>query len=182
MNAAPGVIEYGGMRTLNEKPYLEILDGRQARKVSPKRQHAVLQWRVAAYLQELAGNRGDVGTEWRCWLNGPKLTTLVPDVAFVSTERLAPLEAVQREEPPFAPDIAIEIRSPGDRIARVEWKMRAYLKHGCFVAVDMHPDTRELRIFTIDGMRVYREGERFASTDLPWLVLDVTAIFALTRD
>jgi Uma2 family endonuclease len=181
MKGANVVIESREMpRSIDDKPYIEILDGRRVPKVSPKRRHAILQWRIAARLQNLAGDRGDVGTEWRCWLDtgGPKVTTLVPDVAFVSNERLAPLTSSDREEPPFAPDVAIEIRSPGDRIARVEWKMRAYLAHGSIVAMDVLPDTREIRIFTLDGVRSYREEDRYESTDLPWLAFDVSAVFA----
>jgi Uma2 family endonuclease len=170
-------------RSIDEKPYIEILDGRRVPKVSPKRVHALLQWRLAARIQELAGDRGDVGTEWRCWLGGgEKPTTLVPDVAFVANDRLAALEPAKREEPPFAPDVAIEIRSPGDRKARVEWKMRAYLAHGSLVAMDVLPDTREIRVFALDGVRVYHEGERFASRELPWLAFDVSAVFAPIRD
>jgi Uma2 family endonuclease len=170
--------------SIDERPYIEILDGLRVPKVSPKRVHGMLQWRLAARLQELAGDRGDVGTEWRCWLETaePKRTTLVPDVAFFSNERLAALEPAQREEPPFAPDVTIEIRSPGDDKARVEWKMRAYLAHGSVVAMDVLPEMREIRVFTLDGVRVYREGERFASRELPWLAFDVSAVFAAIRD
>lgn len=171
------------LRSIDEKPYIEILDGLRVPKTSRERVHGRLQWRLAAHLQELAGDRGDVGTEWRCWLTGgEKATTLVPDVAFVSNVRLAALEPAAREEPPFAPDVAIEIRSPGDRKTRVEWKMRAYLAHGSLVAIDVLPDTREIRVFTLDGVRVYREGERFASRELPWLAFDVSAVFAPIRD
>jgi Uma2 family endonuclease len=183
MNAARRVIEWRDMRSIDEKPYIEILDGRRVPKVSPKRRHSMLEWRIAARLQELAGNRGDVGTEWRCWLDagGPKVTTLVPDVAFVSNERLDSLGPEQREEPPFAPDVAIEIRSTGDRIARIEWKMRAYLAHGCSVAMDVQPEKRQIRVFTLEGVRTYCEGDRFESTDLPWLAFDVSAVFAPLR-
>lgn len=185
MSAAICVIELGAMqRSIDEKPYIEILDGRRAPKVSSKRRHGVLQWRIAARLQELAGDRGDVATEWRCWLEteGRKATTLVPDVAFMSSERLSALGPAAREEPPFAPDVAIEIRSPDDRKAHVEDKMHAYLAHGCSAAIDVLPDEREIRVFALDGVRTYREGERFESTDLPWLTLDVTAVFAPIRE
>lgn len=166
-------------RSIDAKPYVEILDGRAVPKVSPKRRHGILQWRIAARLQALAGDRGDVATEWRCWLSeGPRATTLVPDVAFVSDARLGALLPDEREQPPFAPDIAVEIRSPGDRASDVEWKMRAYLRHGCVVAIDVMPDERVLRVFTLDGMRFYRDGERFASVELPWLALDVSELFS----
>lgn len=179
------MIEWGAMqRSIDEKPYVEILDGRPTPKVSPKRKHGILQGHLWALVSRCSADRGDVATEWRCWLgtDGPKTTTLVPDVAFVSNERLAALEREAREEPPFAPDVAIEIRSPADRVARIEWKMRAYLSHGGVVAMDVLPEQREIRVFTLEGVRTYREGDRFESSDLPWLAFDVSDVFAPIRD
>ncbi len=168
------------MRSIDEKPYIELLEGRAVEKVSPKRVHAVLQWRLAALLQSHAGDRGDVGTEWRFWLSAlddPR-TSLVPDVAFVSHARLDSLNRKQREEPPFAPDVAIEIRSPEDKPKNVEWKMRAYLSKGGIVAFDVLPEERIIRAFMASGVTALSIGERFTCADLPWLEFDVADVFS----
>lgn len=168
------------MRSIDEKPYIELFDGRAVEKVSPKRIHAVLQWRFAALLQSMAGDRGDVGTEWRFWLSAPgdPRTSLVPDVAFVSRDRLNALDRKQREEPPFAPDVAFEIRSPGDKLKNVEWKMGAYLLKGAIVAFDVLPEKRTIRTFTHPGVTTLSIGDRFISDELPWLRFDVDEVFA----
>jgi Uma2 family endonuclease len=171
-------------RSIDERPYIEFLAGRAVPKVSPKRIHSVLQWRLAALVQSLALDRGDVGTEWRFWIGGERdpRTSLVPDVAYVSRERLDALTKREREQPPFAPDVAFEIRSPGDRTADVEWKMRAYLADGALAAFDVLPEERIVRAFTSTGAATLREGERFTSDALPWLAFAVAELFAGVRE
>jgi Uma2 family endonuclease len=161
------------------KPYIEYLAGRPVPKVSPKRRHGIVQGRLWAILRELAGDRGDVATEWRCHpsLSAPR-TSLVPDVAFVSRERLVDVSQDDREEPPFAPDIVIEVRSPSDRLKNVEWKIQAYLDHGAIVVLDVLIDERAIRAFTVGGVRIFTENERFTCEGLPWFSFDVRAVFA----
>jgi Uma2 family endonuclease len=168
------------MRVYEDKPEIEYLAGRAVPKVSPKRRHAIVQGALVTLLRNLARGKGDVGTEWRCHpqLKVPK-TSLVPDVAFVSRERLATLDSdEQREEPPFAPDIAIEVRSPSDRLSDVEWKMRAYLEFGGIVALDVLPAERIIRSFTKSGAREFAEQDRYTCDELPWFTLDVRDVFA----
>lgn len=113
----------------SEKPYIEYLAGRAVPKVSPKRRHGMVQGALFAILREQARGRGDVATEWRCYLPAePRRTSLVPDVAFISNESLAPLTEQEREMPQFAPDIAIEVRSEGATSARIS---SGRLRHIC---------------------------------------------------
>ena len=169
---------------IDQKPYTELLAGRAVRKVSPQRRHAILQPRLAMLVARLAGKRGDVGTEWRFYMNAPgdPRTSLVPDIAFVARERLDALAPAKREQPPLSPDVAIEIRSPDDRIANVEWKMRAYLEMGGTLALDVIPEAEEIRAFTRDGVKIFGHGDRFACEAVPWLEFDVAEIFADLRD
>ena len=73
-----------------EKPAIESLRGHWEQKISPQRKHALLQYRIAAVLTAWAGERGEVGTEWRCYMlpSGEPPSSLVPDVAYFSFERL----------------------------------------------------------------------------------------------
>ncbi len=165
-------------RAIDEKPYTEILAGRLVRKVSPQRRHAILQLRLATLVARLAGERGDVGTEWRFYMHTRQpRTSLVPDIAFVARERLDALTPEKREQPPLSPDVAIEIRSPDDRIANVDWKMRAYLEMGGTLALDVLPETEQIHAFTHDGMKIFGHGDRFVCEGLPWLAFDVVEIF-----
>jgi hypothetical protein len=111
---------------IDEKPYTEILAGRLVRKVSAQRRHAILQPRLAMLVAQLAGDRGDVGTEWRFYMHaGQPRTSLVPDIAFVARERL---DALTPEK-------------------------RAYLDMGGTLALDVLPETEQIRAFTRDGMK-----------------------------
>ena len=161
------------------EPEIEILAGREVPKVSPRTTHSLVQGALWGILSRCAQGRGGVGTEWRFAIDadGDPRTSLVPDVAFVSSERLAVLDAESREEPPFAPDIAIEVRSATDRIADVEWKMAAFLAHGAVLTLDVVPDERVVRAFTHDGIRTYREGERFECAALPWFSFEIAEAF-----
>jgi Uma2 family endonuclease len=168
------------LQSIDEKPYTEILDGRAIQKVSPKRVHSMLQWRIAALVQQLAGDRGDVGTEWRFYMDPPGglQTSLVPDVAFVYRGRLDALVPLEREKPPFSPDIAIELRSPGDNPNDVEWKMHAYLTMGGSIAFDVLPESRTIRAYTHDAVQTLGHGDRFACDAVPWLTFEVDDLFA----
>ena len=163
----------------SEKPYIEYLAGRLVRKVSPQRRHAMVQGALFALLRELARGRGDVGTEWRCYIPAePRRTSLVPDVAFISRERLGPLTEREREMPQFAPDIVIEVRSDADKRKNLEWKIAAYLRNGATVVLDVLPLERVIRSHTSDGMREFSECQRFTCDALPWITVDVHEAFA----
>lgn len=71
-------------------------------------------------LTQWAGDRGEVGSEYRFYLleEGCKQSSLVPDVAYYSFERMPPELGEARETPTIAPDIAAEILSPDDRARR----------------------------------------------------------------
>jgi len=162
------------------EPEIELLAGRELPKVSPRSTHSVVQLAMGSILLARSAGRGLVGTEWRFAINadGDPRTSLIPDVAFVSNERLASLDAEAREEPPFAPDIAVEVRSPNDRVTDVEWKLRAYLAHGGLLALDVLPTARIIRAFTHDGVQEFAQFERFACAAAPWFSFEVAAAFA----
>ena len=172
------------LSSIDEKPYTEILDGEAVQKVSPQRKHALLQWRIAALIQQLAGDRGDVGTEWRFYMDPPGglRTSLVPDVAYVARERIDALSGIAREKPPLSPDIAIEIRSPEDREHHVQWKMHAYLAMGGTIAFDVLPERCEVRVYEHDRVSTYRIGERISCEALGWLTFSVDELFAGLRE
>ena len=99
------------------KPETEWVRGRALQKMSPKRDHSRLQGALYSALTRWAEGRGEVGPEWRFRVAPPGEVRrpLVPDVAYVSNERLRPLSYEELQLPPLAPDVAVEILSPGDR-------------------------------------------------------------------
>ncbi len=161
---------------LTDKPEIEYIDGQPYPKVSPKRTHAVVQLAIAMLLRRCAGERGTVATEWRFKL-APG-TELVPDVAYVSYDRLRPLSDEDSEEPPFAPDVAVEVRSPSLRHTLATKKIAQYLSHGCELVLDVDPYERVVYAHAPDrDAMCYRVGDRMESASLAWLQFDVADLF-----
>jgi Uma2 family endonuclease len=77
-------------------------------------------------------------------------TVLGPDVAFVQAARL-PSEEEDRDGPwPIAPDLAVEIYSPGDRAGQITKKVQAYLDAGVRLVWVVYPE-REQVVVHIPG-------------------------------
>lgn len=171
------------MHTLvSDPPAIEWLGGRAVPKVSPVHRHGVVQGRFWAILTALGKGRGTAATEWRFRLTKTtrkeRRTEVVPDVAFMSYDRWRPLTPLQRQKPPFAPDIAIEVRSPRDRDADVQWKIRAYIDNGALLVLDVFPTERRIVAYDCDGVEAFTTGEMFSRTSVPWLHFHVDEAFA----
>jgi Uma2 family endonuclease len=164
-----------------ETPEVEILRGIELPKVSPKRRHGRLQGIFWEILDSWAGDDGEVSTEWRFWLTKAgerEQTTLVPDVAFVSIERMTPLSEEDAEEPPLAPDVAVEIRSPGDRHRNIQTKVEMYLSAGSRLVLDVDPEGRRIVAHDRNGTSIFDESLLFEHAEVPGLSFRVSDIFA----
>ena len=133
-----------------------------------------------------AVGRGRVGTEWRFYFipGEHKPSSLVPDVAYVSYERLPqdvqPRDALER--PRIAPDIAVEIWSPGDREKSFAEKVGLYLAHGARVVIAVYPaaslENRKIVVHGAAGSAVFPASGVLRVPGYEDLVLDVDALFA----
>jgi Uma2 family endonuclease len=145
------------------------------------RRHAILQGAMGAWLLTWARGRGDVGTEWRFRVAPPGAfrRPLVPDVAYVSYERLRPLSVTERELPPLAPDIVVEILCPDDRPADVNHKREVYLAAGTTTVVLVDPDRRTMEVFDQDGrLSKYDDVSTYTSERFLGLTLSLRDLFA----
>jgi Uma2 family endonuclease len=165
---------------LSDKPEIELLDGRAYPKVSPKARHAGVQAALGRVIEDLSGDNGFVGPEWRFKIGraDDTNTTFVPDIAYVSLERLRSVSEKERDEPPFAPDIAVEVRSPSDNLAFLRHKIERYLQTGSVLVLVADPDKRTIVAHDSDGARNYAVDDRFEHPAVPWLAFDVAVIFA----
>jgi Uma2 family endonuclease len=147
----------------DDKPYIEFVHGRRARKMSPKRTHGLLQGRLYRRLDDWAAGRGEVMTELRCFFlrSDGSPSSLVPDVAFMSFARMPRnLAEDARERPRIAPDIAIEIWSPGDRRRTILDKVALYLGNGSQLVMLLHPKDRtiEFHVPSLEALTVSATG------------------------
>jgi Uma2 family endonuclease len=162
-----------------EKPYVESIRGRREAKMSPKRRHALVQTRVARILEDWAGDRGEVGVEWRFYLLGDReQSSLVPDVAYVSFARLPrSLPDDARERPRLAPDIAVEIISPGDRMHSLEEKVDLYLAHGCCAVVIIDAQHSSIDVRSAQAETQHADGGRLQVPGFDGLTFPVDILF-----
>ncbi len=142
------------------KPETEWVRGRALQKMSPKRDHSRLQGALNSALTQWAEGRGEVGPEWRFRVAPPgeMRRPLVPDVAYVTNERLRPLTDEELQLPPLAPDVAVEILSPGDRRIDIDDKMSTYLRAGSSLVIVVDAAKRVVELH--DGSIVALLGER----------------------
>jgi Uma2 family endonuclease len=163
------------------KPAFEWINGRAVQKVSPRRKHALAQTTFAAALNAWArlSGAGMVGTEWRFQIEPPgeERRPLVPDVAFLSYERLPYDVQLETDVPRIAPDVAVEILSPGDRQLDIEEKVRVYLAAGTRAVVLVDTAEQIVTIRETAGSRRLACSEEFQHESLPGFSMPVIELF-----
>ncbi|HEX3468197.1 MAG TPA: Uma2 family endonuclease, partial [Candidatus Elarobacter sp.] len=126
------------------KPETEWLRGRAVQKVSPQRRHGELQLWLGARLGAWARGRGRVASEWRFRVGPPGevVRPLVPDISYLSYERMRGRATDDWDAPYAAPDVAVEIRSPDDRPADLADKIATLLRAGTHAVFVIDADAR----------------------------------------
>ncbi|HVA27594.1 MAG TPA: Uma2 family endonuclease [Candidatus Baltobacteraceae bacterium] len=167
------------MHALSDKPEVEYLDGHPYPKMSPSRAHSIVQINLVRMINEAAGELGEALPEWRCRVGSADGTdtALVPDITYISAQRLLPLSDEDLELPPFSPDIAVEIRSPGESIRLRFEKVARYLATGAILVLDVDPAQRTLVAHSAGDVRSYDERAQFVHPLAPWLIFDVARVF-----
>ncbi len=163
------------------KPAFEWILGRPVQKVSSKRRHSLLQAEFVLLLRPWAAGRGEIGTEWRFRLEPPEedIRPLVPDVAYLSYERMSERTGSELEAPLLAPDVAVEIRSTDDSQLNNDQKIAVYLAAGtdCVILVD--PLALTIETFDRTGHTTFVNGETFRHAALPGLAFQLADVFAV---
>jgi len=163
------------------KPALEWVNNRILQKVSPARKHALAQGRFSAILDDWARKHGSgtVGTEWRFQVQPPGeiRRSLVPDVGYLSYERMPFDQQELTDAPAMAPDAVVEVLSVGDKSQDVEEKIRVYLAAGTGVIFLVDTATRTVEIIDVDERRFVGEGEFIVHRSLPGLRFTARDLF-----
>jgi Uma2 family endonuclease len=102
-----------------------------------------------------------------------------PDTAFVSAERVKPPEASYYQQ---APDLAVEIVSPTDRVGAVRKKLREYFQYGTREVWLVYPDAKEIVVHKPGQKPItYILGDVLPGGDLlPGFTLDVAFVFGVS--
>src|SRR5262245_28291487 len=111
--------------------HYELVMGRVVRVSPPGGRHGALITRIAALLhQHVESQRvGAVLVTAGFKIAADPDTVREPDIAFVRAERI-PSSGIPDGYWPGPPDLAIEIRSPGDRLTSIRAKVADYLARG----------------------------------------------------
>ena len=103
---------------------------------------------LALYAQQ-TGAGGVYAAETGFKLASDPDTVRAPDIAFVTRERLPPPNTTGY--PALAPDLAVEVLSPGDRPGEVLAKVADWLSAGTRLVWVVDPERRLARVYRHDG-------------------------------
>ncbi len=99
-----------------------------------------------------------------------------PDTAFVVAERVKPPESGYYFQ---APDLAVEVISPSERVGKIREKLRDYFIYGTQQVWLIYPEDKEI-VVRKPGQKpeTYRVGDTLPGGDLlPGFALDVAVVF-----
>ena len=166
-----------------ERPALEYVDGEVIQNVSPKFRHIRLQYGLADLVNRFAVPRRLARAEPELRVNfGGR--SVVPDVSVFTWDRIPEDEHGEVEDDVFiAPDIAVEVRSPGqlvrDQVDRCRW----YVANGVRLSVFVNTQARYVRTFRSDAeSEPLRGSDRVDLGDvIPGFSFTVDELFAALR-
>lgn len=166
--------------SIDERPYYERFNGAVRVKMPPLVHHAVVYKTMVSILGALAASRGFVLVEPHMHLGAAdgSDTVFVPDVAYVSNERFRAGYPGGNVVPDFAPDIAVEVRSPNTTAAQRRQKIAKYLACGSVLVLDVDTKNRNIVAHTALGARTFAMGDIFECADFPWLRFAVAEAFS----
>lgn len=105
-----------------------------------------------------------------------KHTVVGADVGFVSKARLP--EGLPKGYVPLAPDLAVEVVSPGDSADDIDQKVVLYLRYGTRLVWVFYPKTRTVIAHTPDGIQRLDVSDTLDGGDvLPGFRLAVRDVF-----
>lgn len=160
----------------------DLIDGEISRMAPASGHHGG----IAGTLSRVVGNfvfDRDLGTVYTAEtgfiLRRDPDSVLVPDLAYVTADRLPPLDD-QVGFLALAPDLAIEIISPSETARRVAAKVAAYLDAGCRLVWVVEPRQRTVTAWTPDRQsRVFRADETLDGGDvLPGFTVPLANVFS----
>ncbi len=169
----------------NEDRYFYLIDGELLEDPMPNRTHGSLALLLGHHmlLHVQPRDLGEVNVEVGYHPTDADDTVLLPDVAFVSHARL------QGSSPdsyvPAMPEIAVEIKSPGNSMAQLRRKAETYLRHGSEIVWLVLPERQGVEQWQLDAdgamqhFFIDRQGALHGEAALPGFTLELSLLFPL---
>ncbi len=164
---------------------LELIRG-EVRRISPTGiTHGVVCTRIAGDLRSFveANDLGVVcGAETGFILERDPDTVLGADAAFISHERLATVENPDKFGP-FAPDLAVEVLSPGNRPGEIAEKVALYFAGGARAVWVFNPKKRTAAVYASPSdVQILGEEDTLDGGEvLPGFTLDLAKLFTVGK-
>jgi Uma2 family endonuclease len=162
------------------KPALEFFGGRVVQKMSPNRPHSSIQVCLGSHLLQFTrlAQSGKIYSELRCTFGGE---SHVPDLCFIAKGRIprdSKGELVSKIR--IAPDLAIEIVSPGQTIGELTAKLRFAIKNGLRLGWLIDPRKKQVTILKPKlRAKVLRLGDVLSGEEvLPGYSLSLDELFS----
>jgi len=145
-------------------------------------EHGMIVITVGALLREFVKSRGlgvVLGAETGFKIASDPDTVRAPAVAFVRSERIG--DGVPKGFFPGAPDLAVEVLSPGDRAGEVFEKVQNWMDAGCVAVWVVDPKTQTVTVYDAGrSATVLRSTDVLAGGDLlPGFSTPVAEFFAI---
>ncbi len=104
------------------------------------------------------------------------------DLAFVSRERMATVENIYKFIP-FAPDLAVEVLSPGNTVQEIDEKIAFYFAAGSRAVWIVNPKSRTVAAYSSEvEVRILGEAETLEGGDvLPGFSYELSRLFAAVK-
>lgn len=162
----------------NDSEDYELIEGVLSPREIPDVAHGIVQAQLGLSLLRHVDDRpsGRVFGRVGVVLTTNPDTVLAPSLAYVQTERL-PDDLTWFL--PLAPDLAVEIVSPGNTPEKIERKIAIYLQAGTRLVWVVYPRQRQVVAHTPgDAPQVFTESDDLPGGDvLPGLSIPVASIF-----
>ena len=139
----------------------ELVRGRLIVREPPSFYHGVVAMRIGRRLAEFVETQNlgfVVAAETGFKLFSAPDTVRAPDVGFIRASRV-PDPIPRCGYATFAPDLAVEVLSPGDRPGEVLAKVADWLNAGSRLVWVIDPERRVARIYRADGSETLLEDE-----------------------
>jgi Uma2 family endonuclease len=107
---------------------------------------------------------------------------IAADLAFVSKERLATAETLEKFFP-FAPDLTLEVLSPSNTVSEIDEKIALYFAAGSLAVWIFNPMRRTVAVYRSPfDVRILGEQDMLDGGEvLPEFTLDLSRLFAAVR-
>lgn len=158
---------------------VELVQGELIRMSPPGAEHGLIATQLGRLLADFTEKRGlGVVFAHEVGFRLDEHTVRAPDVSFISQARVAAV-GIPKGFWPGAPDLAVEIQSPGDSLSDLLRKVQEYFAAGCRLVWAVFPEVRQVYVYrSPKDVQVLEEGDSLSGDEvLPGFSLPVARIF-----